>query len=439
MPSVAIITLGCKLNQAESEGIADAFLQAGWELVPEEQAADLFIVNTCTVTSKAEQKARRIIRKAVRENPASWCIITGCYAQMEAEALSRLEPEQERILVVTGDRKDRLLDLPQAYEGSLPILVRRWMDENESVLPTSTNYARSFRFNRLNRTGFSFHSRAFIKVQDGCNKRCSYCRVTLARGPSLSQDAQTLLHSLQDIEEAGFGEAVLTGVNICQYNDRGRDLAALLEHLLVGTKRIRIRLSSLEPDAIESLLGIMASPRICPHFHLSVQSGSPAILHKMRRGYSTDQVSAAVQALRSVKDDPFLACDIITGFPGEEMQDFEQTYALCKQAAFAGIHAFPYSARPGTAAFTFDSPVPEREACIRVERLLTLAHHERRAYISRHIGKEAVTVIEKNGTGLAENYLKIHLTAQEPVGTTVRCKITGFSSATGYDAEGVLV
>jgi threonylcarbamoyladenosine tRNA methylthiotransferase MtaB len=434
MPSVSIITLGCKLNQAESEGIADAFLQAGWELVPEEQAADIFIVNTCTVTSKAEQKARRIIRKALRENPSSLCIITGCYAQMEGGALTALEPQQERIVVLGGDCKDRLLDLPHAYEGSLPAMVRRWMDDGENA--RSPADARSFRFNR---SGFSFHSRAFIKVQDGCNKRCSYCRVTLARGPSASENVESLLYNLRTIEDAGFGEAVLTGVNICQYGDCGRDLSALLECLLAGTKRIRIRLSSLEPDAVEKLRGVLSSPRICPHFHLSVQSGSPFILNKMRRGYRAEQVIAAVQALRSVKDDPFLACDIITGFPGEREEDFEQTYCLCESASFAGIHAFPYSARPGTEAFNFAFPVPEREACARVDRLLSLAQSERRNYISRQIGKEAVIVIERNGAGLSENYLRIHLAAQEPAGATVRCRITGFSSAIGYDAEGILI
>jgi threonylcarbamoyladenosine tRNA methylthiotransferase MtaB len=252
-------------------------------------------------------------------------------------------------------------------------------------------------------------SRPFLKIQDGCGNACTYCAVTIARGPSVSLDKTAVLERLRSLEDAGFSEAVLTGVNICRYPD----LAGLIVYLLENTDRIRLRLSSLEPDAVDDrLLQAVSLPRVRPHFHLSVQSGSDAVLARMGRRYGAVAVERAFAGLRAVKDDPFLAGDIITGFPGETEADFAATYTLCEKAAFAWIHAFPFSPRPGTAAAKMRPPVPQREAVARAERLRLLAQAGHAAYEKRWEGRTREAVIERYESGdetvsvVTENYLK---------------------------------
>ncbi|GHV75742.1 tRNA (N(6)-L-threonylcarbamoyladenosine(37)-C(2))-methylthiotransferase MtaB [Spirochaetia bacterium] len=428
MVSVALLTLGCKLNQLESESIAEAFRREGFAL-RSGGPADLLVINTCTVTSKSEQKARRLIRKALKDHPYSCVIVTGCYAQMEAGAIAALEdnpsPEGRRLFVVPGDRKTVLLDLPRFLQDTLGDL-RGALER--CLAPSGVPNMDRFRFNVKD---FSFHSRPFLKIQDGCDHACSYCRVSLARGPSVSPDAETLLSRLAALEAAGHGEAVLTGVNLNQYRSKALDLPGLLKYLLANTRTIALRLSSLEPEGMtEPFLRLLANPRIRPHFHLSVQSGSPLILEKMRRTYSPEAVLTAVRRLRSLRDDPFLAGDIITGFPGETSDEFAKTYELCRRIDFAWIHAFPYSKRPGTEAFSFRDSVPEREAVRRVEALTGLGRQGRAAYIRRWAGKTVEAIVEGGSPGAAmtavsENYLKLRLPLPEEPGTVLRCRIRG--------------
>jgi threonylcarbamoyladenosine tRNA methylthiotransferase MtaB len=382
MFSLSLHTLGCKLNQFESEALAGAFKLEGWRLAPGGEGADLCVVNTCTVTSKAEQKARRLIRALLRDNPRTALIVTGCYAQMDPEALAALDGGSSagRLFVIPGDFKSALLDLPRFLAGDPPGAgdlsgwIRAWAARYGEGVREAADKAERFRFNPGD---FSFHTRAFLKIQDGCDNACSYCRVSLARGPSVSLDAETVLRRLQALEDRGFGEAVLTGVNINQYRQGERDLGGLLEYLLGATKTISLRLSSVEPGGA-FFPPVFAHPRIRPHFHLSIQSGSPAVLEKMGRPYTPADVEAWVSRLRALRDDPFLACDIITGFPGESPGEFEKTYDLCRRLDFAGIHAFPYSKRPGTAAYHWRD-VPGGEAVKRVAALTRLARTNRAA------------------------------------------------------------
>jgi threonylcarbamoyladenosine tRNA methylthiotransferase MtaB len=458
--SIAVQTLGCKLNQLESESIAGAFNREGFTLVPREGGgADIFLVNTCTVTSKAEQKARRIIRKILRENPEACVIVTGCYAQVEAEAVAGLmdhEKEapvyQKRLFVVPGSRKGSLLDLPkflvesEGTAGSPAGALERWTRGLDISSPQDR-----FRFNP---EAFFSHSRAFLKIQDGCDNRCSYCRVTLARGPSVSLAAERVLSRLRALETAGFGEAVLTGINICQYRDGVMDLRGLLEYLLGQTETIALRVSSVEPENITGdLVNVLGNPRIRPHFHLAIQSGSPRVLKKMGRTYSPESIEEGVARLRSVKGDPFFACDIITGFPGETGGEFEQTYELCRRLGFSWIHAFPYSPRPGTEAYHFTGPVSEREAISRVKALVDLARQGRRDYIGRWIGKKVDAIIEGTSpdsgnnkkttpyaAALSDNYLRLLLPSGElpPFlpGKVVSCRIRALGE-TGWELPGI--
>jgi threonylcarbamoyladenosine tRNA methylthiotransferase MtaB len=340
-----------------------------------------------------------------------------------------------RLFVISGELKSVLLDLPRFLRDSaeLPVFLEKWAAGVGKA-------ARGDPF-RFNVKDFSFHSRAFLKIQDGCDKRCSYCRVSLARGPSVSLEAGKVLSRLKSLEDAGFVEAVLTGVNITQYRDHPRDLGGLLEYLLAGTGRINLRLSSVEPEGIQgNLLSVLGHPRIRPHFHLSIQSGSPGILEKMRRTYRPEDLLDAADVLRSRRDDPFLACDIITGFPGETEEDFKKTYELCRRIGFAWIHAFPYSRRPGTEAYALGDRVPERDAARRIEALLALAQAGRGDYIGRWIGKPLEAVIETNKkkntgymTALSDNYLRLLIPLHKgppplPPGSPLRCRIrTPFS------------
>jgi threonylcarbamoyladenosine tRNA methylthiotransferase MtaB len=430
------------VNQLETEALAEAFKTAGFRLVPwESKEMAILLINTCTVTSKAEQKARRLIRWALKNCPETAVVVTGCYAQMDPDGIAGLDPSAERLFVLAGDRKSALLDLPgflaRETGEALPKVLSRWFAES-----SADPIREAFRFAPGD---FSFHSRGFLKIQDGCDNRCAYCRVPFARGSSVSLEADRVLASLRELEARGCGEAVLTGVHIGQYRDGPLDFAGLLGYLLAETREIRLRLSSIDPESFTSALPL-SNPRIRPHFHLSVQSGSERVLERMGRRYTPDRVREAVRFARSVKADPFLACDIITGFPGETSNDFEATYQLCADLDFAWIHGFPYSPRPGTAAYSFNDRASEREAGLRADRLIALGTERRRRYVRRWIGRGVEAVAESapalpasQGAAISENYLKLLFIQSGAVppkpGSLVRCRLLdGTPSDAHFDA-----
>jgi len=473
-PYFSIFTLGCKLNQLESEAIAGSFLKAGFKFVPWDDCSlepRVIIINTCTVTSKADQKARRMIRKLLRDNPESCVIVIGCYAQLDAEELMTLEEHNESIghtgaarrLFVIGRgqgapsgmaAKSALLDLPKYLSDAnsaepLPYLLETWMRNAGSGKQDNS----AFNFTP---DEFNFHSRGFIKIQDGCDNNCAYCRVRLARGRSVSLNHGAVLERLRALEAKGAPELFITGVNITQYrdNDANIDLAGLLEMLLKATSSICLRLSSLEPECIdEKLASALAHPRIRPHFHVSVQSGSDAVLKNMRRKYNMNTVENAIALLRSAKANPFLACDIIAGFPGETEDEFAQTVAFCERMHFAWIHAFPYSKRPGTTAFSFGDPVRDCDKTRRVETLTALALKGKREYAKAWLGKELTAVVEKGKPdksgraishnqcrAVSENYLKLLVQCNgdpPPAGSSIRC--TPVSVCEGGDSDGIAI
>ena len=469
---VNVLTLGCKLNQLESESIADSFRQRGFDIfcpdgsepppLPVSGSSSgtagigqpLVIINTCTVTSKSEQKARRIISKTLRDLPESVVIITGCYAQMEEEALRSVNGfDDPRVFVIPQVEKGRLLELPgflvsagfPAKTGSpdaglLCSAVKTWVS-----MPAVNTADYDFCYNPGR---FTFHSRAFLKIQDGCDNQCAYCRTSLARGKSRSLDPQKTLSALQALEENGYNEAVLTGVNISQYRGgENSGLADLLGLLLSGTQKIRLRLSSIEPEPgtfSDVFLKNVSHPRIRPHFHISLQSGSSSVL-QMKRRYTPEQAMEGVRLLRSVKDDPFLGCDIITGFPGSSAADFEKTFDFCAEAGFAGIHAFPFSRRPGTEAWHYTERVTEHEAGLRAARLIKLAKKQRTEYIERWTGRDIEAIVEALPDKttpyiplLSENYLKLIIGKNEgsspKAGGIVRCRIKEKLAKSRYDA-----
>jgi threonylcarbamoyladenosine tRNA methylthiotransferase MtaB len=401
---VGFHTFGCKLNQHETEALASAFRGGGFSVCGTREDADLYIVNTCTVTSAGDHKARALVRSLLRGHPGVPVIVTGCSAQLEAAALARLGSD---VVVVPHDRKSRLLGLPdflRSRDGAdLPPV-----DTIRSFAGAHGTTVDPFAF-RI--TEPSFHTRAFLKVQDGCDRHCAYCRVPLARGPSVSLGADEAVRRAADLEERGFREIVVTGVNVSAWREVAAGPARLVESLLAGTRKARIRVSSLEPESIdEELAGALADPRICPHFHLPVQSGSDKVLEAMGRRYTADIVAGAVDRLRRAKDDPFIAADMLVGYPGEKEDDFALSRSLVERLGFSQLHVFPFSPRPGTPAAVLKYQVPER---VRGQRAGILGEISRRLaaeYRARWGGRDIEALLEKGcgdrWLGVCGNYLK---------------------------------
>jgi len=419
-------TFGCKLNQFETEALASAFRSRGFSLVDPAEEAEVYLINTCTVTGKSEQKARRFIRGLARERPGALLVVTGCYAQLDPRALESLGPN---VAVVSQADKSLLLDLPRRLQEGGGGRAEALRGRGGQPDPFGFQVER-----------YSFHSRAFLKIQDGCDRRCAYCRVPLARGGSLSLEAATAVERARALESAGYREVVLVGVNLSAWRNgvgtpQGEaGLGELLGRLLAATTRVRLRLSSLEPETLKpALVQALRDPRVCPHFHLPVQSGSDRVLLAMRRRYRAEQVRRAAGLLRSARESPFLAADLIAGFPGETAEDFRLTYTLAESLGFAKLHVFPFSPRPGTAAAGMAGKVPERVRDERVRALTQLSDRLAQEYRRGWVGREVEVVLEKRHdpsgspvwTGVSGNYLPcaVRGVPEGPAGRMVRARI----------------
>ena len=396
---VFIYTLGCRLNQCESEAIADSFKANGWDVVKESKDAELIIVNTCAVTSKAEQKARRMIRLFSEDNKT--VIVSGCYAENSKEEIEKLG---DKIVVFSLSNKASLLKLAPSLKGtdesSLFERIKSFKDCPSSVFD-------------YNPSSFSYHSRAYLKVQDGCDNSCGYCKTTIVRGPSRFLDSSEVIKRVLKLESEGFHEVMLTGVNLTNYDHNGRGLGGLLSGILknVGPD-IRFRLSSMEPDGVDDLLlEQIKDPRVFPHFHIPIQTASDRVLQIARRKYSISHVEYIIKKLREIKDDPFIGCDVIAGLPGESEEDAEITYNFLEKNNFSSFHVFPYSPREGTPLFNSKLKIEERVRDERAERLRELSQRQSRDYIFRQSGKMTEIIAEKNGEGTTGNYLKAKIIA----------------------------
>ena len=400
----AFHTFGCKLNQFETEALASAFRSQGFSLVDADEEAEVYLINTCTVTGKSEQKARRYIRGLARGRPEALLVVTGCYAQLEPGAIESLG---SNVTVVSQSDKSLLLDLPRHLQeqglgavtlaGQAQAFLRDLPGRRARGSPDPFDF-------QVQR--YSFHSRAFLKIQDGCDHRCAYCRVPLARGGSVSLDPELAVRRVRLLAEAGYREVVLTGVNISAWRHGAgtpqpeAGLGRLLQRLLESTTGVRLRLSSLEPETIKpALVEVLRHPRVCPHFHLPVQSGSDRLLAAMRRRYRAEQVRQAVVLLRDARPEPFLAADLIAGFPSETEEDFRDSFELAESLGFAKLHVFPFSPRPGTAAGRMGGRVPERVRDERVRALTGLSDRLARAYRGSMVGREVEVVLEERRAG----------------------------------------
>lgn len=409
MSDIHIETLGCRLNQIESEAAARFFtdwnFSVSMEGLTSSSDADgktlIGIINTCTVTQKAEQKARRLLRLMLKKFPVAVIIVTGCYAQL---AQKEIEAIDRRICVIGGQMKSRIAKVPPLLSDAIkngewnPSAFIEIIKKNVTAQPQLKADFPENSFT-LSATSFLSHSRASLKIQDGCNNNCAFCAIHIARGHSVSLDVQTAIDRVCELEEKGHEEVVLTSVNIGQYKAEyeGKyiNFTKLLALLLEKTSKINFRISSLYPDVVDDdFCRVISNPRVQPHFHISVQSGSTKILEAMNRPYSRESVITACQKLRAAKANPFIACDIITGFPGESDEDFEQTMQLCRECDFAWVHAFPYSERPGTAAAVMKNKVPQSVSGERAKSLTEWAISQKIKYVESFIGSKHQAVLE---------------------------------------------
>ncbi len=388
---VALDSLGCKLNQAETELLAKQFTEAGYRLVSPADEADVYILNTCTVTHIADRKSRHWLRLAHRRNPDAMLVATGCYAQRAPQELARIEGID---LVSGNEQKPHLLQLlEESGRLSCPACVQQGDSTSGSDI--------------------GFRTRAFIKVQDGCNDFCSYCIVPLVRGREKSLPVDQVVAEVRHRIANGYKEVVLTGTEIGSYSDNGVNLKELLEHILAETDVARLRLSSLQPQEISpELIRLWGDNRLCRHFHLSLQSGNDSVLRRMRRRYSISDYLQSVSLIRALAPEAAITTDIIVGFPGETSAEFEQGYKLCQKLEFARIHVFSYSPRQGTQASQMPNQVEDRVKKQRSQRMLALAKESAQNFRRQFLGKTMPVLWEKQTDGIwsghTDNYIKMY-------------------------------
>jgi threonylcarbamoyladenosine tRNA methylthiotransferase MtaB len=388
---VALDTLGCKLNQAETELLVREFAKAGYQLVSATDEVDIYILNTCTVTHIADRKSRHLLRLAQRRNPNAFIVAIGCYAQRASEMLSRLD---EVDLVLGNSQKQHVLSLLEE-RGCMP---QSFGVQDE--LP-SRHYS-------------NLRNRAFIKIQNGCDNFCAYCIVPLVRTEKKSLSAEQIITEVRARIAEGYKEVVLTGTDIGSYNHNGLKLRELLERILAETDVRRLRLSSLQPQEITNeLVDFWHEPRLCCHFHLSLQSGSNEVLGRMKRHYSTQDFERAVALIRSLMPEVAITTDIIVGFPGETDSEFQESYSFCQKTAFARIHVFPYSSRPTTAAAQMPKQVTTRVKKQRSQKMLILAEESALKFREQFLGKIMPVLWEQKSNGiwlgLSDNYIKVYI------------------------------
>ena len=383
---IALETLGCKLNQAETESLARQFIQAGHEVVQHPDNADVYILNTCTVTRTADAKARHLLRLAHRKNPDAFIIATGCYAQRMASELIDIEGVNR---VVDNIGKENLLQVVQ----NIP---QKDGSKKGSSLPSSP-----------------FRTRSFIKIQDGCQNLCAYCIVPYVRSKETSVSPDTITNEIRQRAAEGYQEIVLTGTRVGGYAFSGIDLKSLLGRILNETTIPRIRLSSLQPQEISpELIKLWRNNRLCPHFHLSLQSGSKSVLERMNRHYSPEDYQRVINLIREEVPSVAITTDVIVGFPGETEQEFEESLAFCKQIGFARIHVFSYSPRSGTAAAAMAGQVPDKLKKERSQKMRTLAEESACNFKESFAGESMDVLWEKqtddgDWTGITGNYIRV--------------------------------
>ena len=410
MKKAALHNLGCKVNAYETEAMQEMLEQAGYEIVPFKEGADVYVINTCTVTNIADRKSRQMLHRARKMNPDAIVVAAGCYVQAQ-DKNGVVDPCID--IVLGNNKKKDLIRALEEYQDA------HGMKDVEDI-------SRTKEYESLHLTKPGDHTRAYIKVQDGCNQFCTYCIIPYARGRVRSRETEDVLEEVKTLAGNGYKEVVLTGIHLSSYGidfDGERHLLDLIQavHGIDGIERIR--LGSLEPGIIteEFTKAISELPKMCPHFHLSLQSGCDATLKRMNRRYTSAEYAERCRILRKYFENPALTTDVIVGFPGETEEEFEESRAFVDSIDFYETHIFKYSRREGTKAAVMENQVGEQIKAERSNVLIELGEKKRRAYEESFIGKEVEVLVEEDAeidgktvqTGHTKEYMKIALQTNE--------------------------
>lgn len=457
MKKVALHNLGCKVNSYETEVMQQKLQEKGYHIVPFDSRADIYIVNTCTVTNIADRKSRQMLHRAKQLNPKAVVVAVGCYVQTGQD---NLEKDGSVDLCIGNNRKGDIAEILEEYFRQQESDAEAVTGEGEE-LPchrgedktlggtTVLDISRASGYEKMQLQQTAEHTRVYIKVQDGCNQFCSYCAIPYARGRVRSRGAEDILEEVRVLSEAGYRELVLTGIHLGSYGidfdnkayTGSSRLIDLVEEIHEVPGIERIRLSSLEPRVVteDAARRLAALPKLCPHFHLSLQSGCDATLKRMNRHYTTGEYYTSVEHLRSAFERPAITTDVIVGFPGETEEEFEQTQDFLEKVCFYEMHIFKYSRRRGTPAADMPGQVPEEIKRLRSSELFAMEKRQSESFRRAYIDREAEVLLEDTAEiggelwriGHTKDYVKVAVRAAEapPANTVVSVKVRGFLTA----------
>jgi len=402
---VAFKTLGCRLNQYETDSVASNFTNAGYEVVDFNNEADAYVINTCTVTNMSDHKSRQTISQAYRRNKYAVLVVTGCMANNHKD---KLKQNEHITYTIENDRKGSIFNL---LDGHF---------KGEIITPEELKQDR-FNFKSAEK---SFRTRSLIKIQDGCDNFCTFCIVPHVRGRAISRSWEDIKSNIEEVLRFGYKEIVLTGVNIGRYEHDGLNFEDLVKKILEIPGDFRVRISSIEPEGFgDKLFNLFSHPKLMPHLHMCLQSGSDKILLKMRRQYTVDEFIGMVNKIKSKIPDFNFTTDIMVGFPGETEEDFQETCKVIKDIGFTHIHTFKYSVRKGTRAERMAEQIPEKTKSERSSIVRDIAEENKKKYRSSFIGKTQSVLVEKiNSKGIASGYGEFYLPVKFEADTNTRLK-----------------
>lgn len=427
---VALHTLGCKLNYSETSSIGSQFLDREFEVVDYQEVADVYVLNTCSVTESAERECRQIIRRALRQNPEAFIIVTGCYAQLRPEEIARIDGVDA---VLGSNEKFKLFALLENFNKRELACI--------SVTPTEN----LTEFGIAHSTDADSRTRAFLKIQDGCDYTCSFCTIPLARGASRSLVSNEVIEEFKKLLYDGYKEIVLTGVNVGDYGKNiGTNLFNLLTELIKIKAEFRIRISSIEPNLLtDEIISLVAdSEKLCKHFHIPLQSGSSKILKAMQRRYSVNDYEELINKVKKHLPDAAIGVDVIVGFPGETEEDFIHTHNFLRELPISYLHVFTYSERPNTKAISLPGSIDVQERKRRNNILRILSEKKRAKFYAEMIGSRQEVLFEnanKNGViqGFTSNYIKFQSDFSEDLAGRI-CPVNLLESTAEYCTGAVI-
>lgn len=403
---VAFYTLGCKVNQYETEVIRSEFIKKGFDTINLDETADVYVVNSCSVTAMSDKKSRQQVRHFKKMNPDSVVVLTGCFSQSFPEKAKEINEAD----IITGTKN----------KSKIPELVLKYIAEKERIFSVSP-HEKGEAFEKSENDCFYEKTRAFVKIEDGCDRFCSYCIIPYARGRVRSKNTDDLKSELKKIAENGYKEVVLVGINLaCYGQDIGKRLADAVEAACLTDGIERVRLGSFEPEMLyeEDLKRFASFDKFCPQFHISLQSGCDETLKRMNRHYNSSEYMKIIENINSVFDNPAITTDVMVGFSGETDDEFEKSLEFVKNAGFSKVHVFPYSVRKGTAAEKYPDRIPAEIKSVRAKLMQSAADKSQSDYLSSQIGRKSSVLIERYKDdsyycGYTKNYVPVRVYSHE--------------------------